>query len=85
MTNTQTYLISYDPPYSRGKNYGNGQVIVLISTLSNWFGILSNRKPKSQRELENAIDEALNDLSLNIVQACIKKTQKVYEQFLSSY
>ncbi len=40
-------------------NYVNGQVIVLISTLSNWSGILSNRKPKSQNELENTIDEAL--------------------------
>ncbi len=66
-------------------NYVNGQVIVLISTLSNWSEILSNRKPKSKRELENAIDEALNDLSLNVVQACIKKTWKVYEQFVSSY
>jgi hypothetical protein len=50
----------------------NGQVIVRISTLSNWSGILSNRKPKaripkSQCELENAIDEALNDLSLNVI------------------
>ncbi len=32
-----------------------------------------NKNPKSQRELENAIDEALNDLSLNVIQACIKK------------
>ncbi len=46
---------------------------------------IKNNNPKSQRELENAIDEALNDLSLNVVQACIKKTQKVYEQFVSSY
>ncbi len=33
----------------------------------------------------NAVDEALNSLSLNVIQACIRKTQKVYEQFVSSY
>jgi hypothetical protein len=36
--------------------------------------IIKNKNPKSQRELENAVDEALNDLSLNVIQACIKKT-----------
>ncbi len=40
---------------------------------------------KSQRELENAIDEALDRLSLNFIQACIKKTQKIYQHFVSSY
>jgi hypothetical protein len=34
-------------------NYVNGQVIVLISTLSNWFGVLSNRKPKSRIQNHN--------------------------------
>jgi hypothetical protein len=29
------------------------------------------KNPKSQHELENAIDEALNDISLNVVQACM--------------
>jgi transposase len=43
------------------------------------------KNPKSQCELENAIDDALNDISLNVVQACIKKTQRVYEHFVSSY
>jgi hypothetical protein len=47
--------------------------------------IIKNKNPKSQRELENAVDEALNGLSLNVIQACIKKTQKVYQQFVSSY
>ena len=46
---------------------------------------VKRNNPKSQRELENAIDQALNDISLNVVQACIRKTQKVYEQFVSSY
>jgi hypothetical protein len=54
-----------------------------------WFGTLSNRKfkknPKSQRELENTIDEVLNGLSLSVIQACIKKTQNLYQQFVSSY
>jgi hypothetical protein len=31
----------------------NGQVIVLISTVSNWSGILSNRKPKSRIQNHN--------------------------------
>jgi hypothetical protein len=39
----------------------------------------------SQRELKNAVDEALNGLSLNVIQACIKNTQKVYQHFVSSY
>ncbi|CAF4929330.1 unnamed protein product, partial [Rotaria socialis] len=39
------------------------------------------KNPKSQDELENAVVEALNDLSLNVIQACIKKTQRIYQQF----
>ena len=35
---------------------------------------VKNKSPKSQHELENAVDDALNDLSLNVIQACIKKT-----------
>ena len=35
---------------------------------------IKTRNPKSQGELENAVDEVLNNLSLNIIQACIKKT-----------
>ncbi|CAF1066025.1 unnamed protein product [Rotaria sordida] len=46
---------------------------------------IKNKNPKSQRELENAVDEVLNGLSLSVIQACIKKTQKVYQQFVSSY
>ncbi len=46
---------------------------------------IKNKNPKSQDELENAVDDALNDLSLNVIQACIKKTQKIYQQFASSY
>ena len=46
---------------------------------------IKNKNPKSQRELENAVDEALNGLSLNVIQACIKKTQKIYQHFVSSY
>ncbi|CAF4138915.1 unnamed protein product [Rotaria sp. Silwood2] len=46
---------------------------------------IKNNNPKSQCELENAVDEALDGLSMNIIQACIKKTQKIYEQFVSSY
>ncbi len=55
----------------------------------NWSGTLSNKKffknPKSQCELENTIDEVLNGLSLSVIQACIKKTQNLYQQFVSSY
>jgi hypothetical protein len=47
-------------------NYVNGQVIVTILMLLNWSETLSNRNPKSQRELKNAVDEALNGLSLNV-------------------
>ncbi|CAF3958476.1 unnamed protein product [Rotaria sordida] len=46
---------------------------------------IKTKNPKSQRELENAIDEVVNGLSLNVIQACIKKTQKVYQQLVSSY
>ena len=46
---------------------------------------VKTKNPKSQCELENAIDEALNDLSLSVIQACIQKTQNVYQQFVSSY
>ncbi len=45
---------------------------------------IKNKNPKSQRELENAVDEACNELSLNIVQKCIKKTQTVYQHIVSS-
>jgi hypothetical protein len=62
--------------------YVNGQVIVPILMLLNWSGTLSNKKSKSQCELENAVGEALNSLSLNVIQACTKKTQKVYQQFV---
>ena len=44
-----------------------------------------SKKPKSQNELEIAIDQALDSLSLSVVQSCIKKTQKIYQQFVSSY
>ncbi|CAF1515077.1 unnamed protein product [Rotaria sp. Silwood1] len=46
---------------------------------------IKTKNPKSQRELENAIDEALDGLSLIAIQACIKKTQKIYQHFVSSY
>ena len=65
--------------------YVNGQVIVPILMLLNWSETLSNKKPKSQRELENVIGEALSGFSLNVIQAYIKKTQKVYQQFVFSY
>ncbi|CAF0963006.1 unnamed protein product [Didymodactylos carnosus] len=42
-----------------------------------------NKNAKSQRELENAVDEACNELSLNIVQKCNKKTQTVYQHIVS--
>jgi transposase len=44
-----------------------------------------NKNPKSQDELENAVDEGFDGLSLNVIQACIKNTQKIYQQFASSY
>ncbi|CAF5152708.1 unnamed protein product, partial [Rotaria sp. Silwood1] len=34
---------------------------------------IKNKNPKSQRELENAADEVCGNLSLNVVQSCIKK------------
>ena len=46
---------------------------------------IKNKNPKSQDERENAIHETLNDLSLNLIQACIEKTQRVYQQFVFSY
>ncbi|CAF4827402.1 unnamed protein product, partial [Rotaria socialis] len=36
----------------------------------------TNRSPKSQCELENVVDEILRGLSLIVIQAGIKKTQK---------
>ncbi|CAF4323662.1 unnamed protein product, partial [Rotaria socialis] len=36
----------------------------------------TNKNPKPQCELENAGDEVLNGLSLSVIQACIKQTQK---------
>ncbi|CAF4728816.1 unnamed protein product, partial [Rotaria magnacalcarata] len=35
----------------------------------------TNKNPKTLYELENAVDEVLNGLSLSVIQACIKKTQ----------
>ncbi|CAF0993582.1 unnamed protein product [Rotaria sp. Silwood1] len=46
---------------------------------------VKTKNPKSQRELENAIDGVLNNLSLSVIQSCIRKTQNVYGQFVSSY
>jgi transposase len=46
---------------------------------------VKNKDPKSPHELENAVDEALDELSLSAIQSCIKKTQKIYQQFVSSY
>ncbi len=46
---------------------------------------LINENLKSEDELENAVDEALNALLLNVIQVCIKKTQKIYQQFVPSY
>ncbi len=46
---------------------------------------IKNKNPKSQRELENAADEVCGNLSLNVVQSCIKKTQTVYSHVVSSY
>ena len=43
------------------------------------------KNSKSQHELKNGMDKVLNGLSLNVIQACIKKTQKVYQHFVSSY
>ncbi len=46
---------------------------------------VKNKNPKSQDELENPVDEAFDGISLNVIQACIKKTHKIYQQFASSY
>ncbi len=46
---------------------------------------IKNKNSKSQRDLENAVDEARNDLSLHPIQECIKKSQTLYEDFVSSY
>ncbi len=46
---------------------------------------VKSKHPKSQNELENAVDEVLQNLSLNVVQSCIKKTQEIYQQFVSLY
>ncbi len=43
------------------------------------------KNPKSQGELEGAVYEAIDGLSLNVIQACIGKTQKIYQQSVSSY
>jgi hypothetical protein len=45
---------------------------------------IKNKNPKSQRELENAVDEACNELSLNIFQKYIKKPETVYQHIVSS-
>jgi transposase len=43
-----------------------------------------SKNPKSQRELENAIDDTLNDLSLNVIQACKKQDSEsiLYSNYL---
>lgn len=46
---------------------------------------VKSKNPKSQDELENAVDEALQSLSLSVIQSCIKKTQEIYQQFVSRY
>ncbi|CAF1625327.1 unnamed protein product, partial [Adineta ricciae] len=46
---------------------------------------VKKKNPKSQNEWENTVDQAIYSLSLNVVQSCIKKTQKIYQQFVSSY
>lgn len=40
------------------------------------------KNQKSQGELEDAINEAIDGLSLNVIQAYIKQTQKIYQQFI---
>ena len=45
---------------------------------------IEKKNSKSQRELEGTVDEAWNELSLNIVQECINKTQIVYQHIVSS-
>lgn len=50
---------------------------------------IKSKNPKSQRELEMAVDEACKSLSLNTVQRCIEKTQSIYlrvvDEHLSLY
>ncbi len=46
---------------------------------------VKNKNPKSQRELQNAVDETCRNLSLNVVRSCIKKTQTIYSHVVSSY
>ena len=46
---------------------------------------IKSKKSKPQRKLENAVDEVCSNLSLNVVQSCIKKTQTVYSRVVSSY
>ena len=46
---------------------------------------VKTKNPKSQSELENAVDEACNNLSLTIVRSCIKKTKTIYSHIVSSY
>jgi transposase len=43
------------------------------------------KNPKSQRELENAADEACSNLSLNVIRSCIEKTQTIYSDVVFSY
>ncbi|CAF4981966.1 unnamed protein product [Rotaria sp. Silwood1] len=46
---------------------------------------IKNKNPKSQRELEDATDEVCSNLSLNVVQSCIKKIRTVYSHVVSTY
>ena len=46
---------------------------------------VKSKMPKTQNELENAVDQALYSLPLIAVQSCIKKTQKTYQQLIPSY
>jgi hypothetical protein len=46
---------------------------------------VKTKNPKSQSELENAVDEACSNLSLNVVRSCIKKTQTIYSHVVSSH
>ena len=43
---------------------------------------VKSKKLQSQNELENAVDQALYNLSLNVVQSCIKKRLKQYIHML---
>ncbi len=40
---------------------------------------------RSLYEYENAVDEPCNDLSLKVIQGCIKMTQTLYQHSVSSY